>query len=121
MNLLTNARDSLNQRYKGYHENKTVKLTCEQFNKQERKLIRITVEDHGDGIPERVHAKIFNPFFTTKSRDEGTGLGLAISHGIVKEHHGELTFETEEGSYTRFYLDLPVDNGWDMEEENDYV
>lgn len=114
MNLLTNARDTLNEKYAGYHENKIVKLTCEQFNKQKRKWIRITVEDHGNGIPKSAQEKLFEPFFTTKERDKGTGLGLPISHGIVKDHRGELTFETEEGSYTRFYLDLPVDNGWEL-------
>jgi len=116
MNLLTNARDALNDKYPGYHENKIIKLHCEQFNKQNRNWLRLTVEDHGAGIPVSVQEKLFDPFFTTKERDKGTGLGLPISYGIVKEHHGELTFETEEGSFTRFYLELPCDNGWDIED-----
>lgn len=114
MNLLTNARDTLNEKYKGYHENKIVKLTCEQFSRQNRKWIRITVEDHGKGVPKPVQKRLFEPFFTTKERDKGTGLGLPISYGIVKEHHGELTFESKEGSFTRFYLELPCDNGWEI-------
>lgn len=121
MNLLTNARDALNEKYKGYHENKIVKLTCEQFNKQNHKWIRVTVEDHGTGIPKSVQKRLFEPFFTTKDRDKGTGLGLPISYGIVKDHHGELTFETKKGSFTRFYLELPCDNGWELEGEKDFL
>jgi PAS domain S-box-containing protein len=114
MNLLTNARDALNDKYPEYNEDKLVKLYCKQFKKDNRRWLRITIEDHGNGIPEAMQENIFEPFFTSKSRDKGTGLGLSISYGIVKEHHGELTFETKEGEYTRFYLDLPVDNGWNL-------
>ena len=115
INLLTNARDALNKRYKGYHEDKLVKLTVRPFEKDGIEWMRTTVEDHGDGIAEDVIDSIFDPFFTTKSRTEGTGLGLSVSYGIVKEHHGELTVESEPGKYTRFHLDLRVDNGWSLE------
>jgi signal transduction histidine kinase len=43
-------------------------------------------------------------------------LEISISYGIIKEHHGELTFESEPGQYTKFHMDLPVDNGWELEE-----
>jgi len=66
------------------------------------------VEDRGAGIPEAIRDRLFDPFFTTKARDAGTGLGLAVSYGIVKEHHGELTFESAAGGPTRFHVDLPV-------------
>jgi len=114
INLLTNARDALNQRYEGYHEDKLIKLTVRTFERDGVEWIRTTVEDHGIGIPEDVIERIFDPFFTTKPRDVGTGLGLSVSYGIVKEHHGELTVESEPGKYTRFHLDLRVDNGWSL-------
>jgi signal transduction histidine kinase len=79
--------------------------------------LRLTVADQGTGIPPEIQARIFDPFFTTKPRDKGTGLGLSISHGIVKDHHGVLHFETAPGIGTQFHLDLPVDNGWTVEEE----
>ena len=41
-------------------------------------------------------------------------MGLSISHGIVQDHRGELSVECEAGQYTRFHLDLPVDNGWEV-------
>ena len=112
MNLLTNSRDALNEKYEGYNKDKVIKLSCSQFTKENHRWIRIIVEDHGIGIKKSTQSNIFNPFFSTKGRDKGTGLGLSISYGIVKDHLGELTFETEEGIYTKFYLDLQVDNGW---------
>ncbi len=46
--------------------------------------------------------------FSTKPRDKGTGLGLSISHGIVKDHGGVLSVESEAGQWTRFHVDLPL-------------
>ncbi|MBN2852904.1 MAG: PAS domain S-box protein [Clostridia bacterium] len=115
MNMMTNARDTLNEKYPGYHEDKIMRLTCEKYVEDGRNWLRLIVEDHGNGIREEIQEKIFEPFFTTKERDVGTGLGLPISYGIIKNHHGKLNYETEEGKFTRFYLDLPFDNGWDHE------
>ncbi len=114
MNLFTNARDALNARYPGFDEDKVIRLDCEMFNREGRRWIRITVEDHGMGISREIRDRIFDPFFTTKRRGEGTGLGLSISHGIVKDHHGELYFESEPDRFTRAILELPVDNGWNI-------
>jgi signal transduction histidine kinase len=82
-----------------------------------KRWIRVTVADQGTGIPPEIQARIFDPFFTTKPLDKGTGLGLSISHGIVKDHHGALHFETAPGTGTQFHLDLPVDNEWRVEGE----
>ncbi|MBN2558549.1 MAG: PAS domain S-box protein [Clostridia bacterium] len=109
MNLMTNARDSLNRKYEGYDDNKRILLACRVITRDDRRWLRTTVEDHGGGIPGPVRDKVFEPFFTTKGRSEGTGLGLAISYGIVKEHGGMLSFETKEGEFTRFHMDLPLE------------
>ncbi len=115
MNLITNARDALNARYKDEHEDKRILLSSMFFVRTDgSEWVRITVEDHGVGIPDNVKEKMFDPFFTTKSRDEGTGLGLSISHGIVSDHHGHLYFESELNKYTRAILELPVNNGWNL-------
>ncbi|MCP4679163.1 MAG: PAS domain S-box protein [Deltaproteobacteria bacterium] len=116
LNLLTNARDALNKRYPGYDSNKIIAVTVRPFVKQGRHWIRIVVEDRGSGIPEEIRDRVFDPFFTTKDRTKGTGLGLSISHGIVTDHHGELSVESEVGRGTRFYIDLPVNNGWSLNE-----
>jgi PAS domain S-box-containing protein len=112
MNLLTNARDALNEKYPEFDRNKIIRLFCVQIQYDGRRWIRTIVEDHGNGIPENIQEKIFEPFFSTKTKDKGTGLGLSISFGIVKEHHGKLFINTKPGEFTRFCLDLPVDNGW---------
>ena len=119
MNLLTNARDALNEKYPEPNPNKIISLSVTQFEEADTKWLRITVEDRGKGIPEEVRQKIYEPFFSTKPKDKGTGLGLSISFGIIKDHHGKIHFETEAGEYTRFFVDLPVDNGWELEEKEE--
>jgi len=110
MNLLTNGRDALNQKYPGYDENKKLMLKAKAIKYNNREGIRISIEDNGNGIPNNIKDNIFDPFFTTKSRAEGTGLGLSISCGIIEEHKGKLSFESEEGLYTRFFVDLPLEH-----------
>ena len=112
INLLTNAHDSLNERYPEYDDDKVIRITARTFAKEGEDWIRTTVEDHGAGIPKDVAQRIFDPFFTTKSRADGTGLGLSVSFGIVKEHHGKLTVESVPGEGTRFHIDLRVNNRW---------
>ncbi len=109
LNLLVNAKDALNAKYEGFHKDKTIFISATKTNYLNNEQgIKITIEDHGKGIPEHIQNKIFDPFFTTKSRAEGTGLGLSISYGIIKEHNGVLSFETKEGEYTKFNIDLPL-------------
>ena len=113
-NLLTNARDALNARYPGHDQDKVVRILAKSFVRDGESWVRITVENHGESIPDEAKERIFDPFFTTKPRDVGTGLGLSVSHGIVKEHRGEIGVESEEGGWTRFHVDLRTDNGWSL-------
>jgi signal transduction histidine kinase/ligand-binding sensor domain-containing protein len=70
--------------------------------------IEIRIRDNGNGISNDIQDKIFDPFFTTKPAGQGTGLGLSLSHDIiVKQHTGELRFETKQGEYTEFIIVLP--------------
>jgi signal transduction histidine kinase len=108
VNLLRNARDALNERHPDSHQDKTIRITAERRSQSGRDLLRLTIENTGTPIPPDVLPRIFEPFFTTKPRGVGTGLGLAASHGIVVEHHGSLTVESNPGSPTRFHLDLPT-------------
>jgi signal transduction histidine kinase len=70
--------------------------------------VEIAVQDNGPGIPAALRERIFEPFFTTKPPGEGTGLGLAISFGILRDHGGTLTVESEEGQGATFLLRLPA-------------
>ena len=67
----------------------------------------IRVKDNGNGIPQKIVDKIFQPFFTTKPTGQGTGLGLSLSYDIVKSHGGELKVETKEGVGSVFIISLP--------------
>ena len=73
-----------------------------------RKAVIISVSDNGNGIPQKIVDKIFQPFFTTKPTGQGTGLGLSLSYDIVKAHGGELKVETSEGKGSTFIIQLPV-------------
>jgi two-component system, NtrC family, sensor kinase len=66
------------------------------------------VKDNGNGIPQKVVDKIFQPFFTTKPTGHGTGLGLSLSYDIVKAHGGEIKVETKEGEQVEFIIELPT-------------
>jgi len=71
--------------------------------------IAISVRDNGNGIPQKMLDKIFQPFFTTKPAGQGTGLGLSLSYDIItKGHGGELKVETEEGEFSEFIIILPA-------------
>jgi len=70
--------------------------------------VAITVEDNGAGIPAEIKDQIFEPFFTSKGREEGTGLGLSISHQIIQDHGGTLEVSSEVGQGTRFTVRLPA-------------
>jgi signal transduction histidine kinase/ligand-binding sensor domain-containing protein len=72
--------------------------------------IEIRVQDNGEGIPEQVRDKIFQPFFTTKPTGQGTGLGLSLSYDIVKAHGGSLEVVSKEGEGSEFIIQLPVNS-----------
>lgn len=69
--------------------------------------VLISVTDNGNGIPETMKQKIFQPFFTTKPTGQGTGLGLSLSYDIIKADGGEIKVESKEGEGTTFIITLP--------------
>ena len=106
LNLITNAfyvvAEKKKENIAGYEPTVSVK-TKKVINK-----VEITVTDNGNGIPQKILDKIFQPFFTTKPTGQGTGLGLSLSYDIVKAHGGELKVETKEGQGTTFSIILPI-------------
>lgn len=115
LSLLYNSRDALNEKYPGFDLNKKILIRSALADVDGVQWIQAIVEDYGAGISPENLANVFDPFFTTKPRDKHMGLGLAISHGIVTEHKGTLTVESIAGEYTRFRMDLMVDNEWNIE------
>ncbi|MCF6157466.1 MAG: PAS domain S-box protein [wastewater metagenome] len=108
LNLISNARYALNQKYPGVHENKILEIFSEEVIIDSCPYIKISFCDHGTGIPSNIVDKIMDPFFTIKPRGKGTGLGLSISHGIVTEHGGKILITSVEGEFTRITVIFPT-------------
>ena len=70
--------------------------------------VEVRVKDNGNGIPQKVLDKIFQPFFITKPTGQGTGLGLSLSYDIIKAHGGEIKVKTEENEGSEFIIILPL-------------
>jgi len=108
LNLLSNARHALNQRYPGRDPEKNILIQCKAVKLDKKPFVRATFTDFGTGISREIIGKIFDPFFSSKKPGEGTGLGLSISHGIIKDFHGYLRAESKVGEYTTMIIELPV-------------
>jgi len=106
LNLINNAfyavSEKLKQNVAGYEP--VVKVSTRKLENR----VEITIKDNGNGIPQKVLDKIFQPFFTTKPTGQGTGLGLSLSYDIIKAHGGELKVETKEGEGVEFIIHLPA-------------
>ena len=105
LNLYNNAFYAVTEKKKQQLENyePTVSVSTKRINNK----VELTVKDNGNGIPQKVIDKIFQPFFTTKPTGVGTGLGLSLSYDIVKAHNGEIKVETKEGEGSEFIIQLP--------------
>ncbi len=82
-------------------------LFIEVFQEPGDGWVVVKVRDTGTGIKKEVLPNIFDPFFTTKST-KGTGLGLSVSYGIIQQHQGEISVESEEGQGTQFIVKIPA-------------
>jgi histidine kinase len=101
-NLVTNARDAINERRERHSGSSAGRIRIRTF--QEDGQVVAEVADDGIGISETVRDKIFEPFFSTKESSIDMGLGLAITYGIVKDYGGDIQLTSEEGAGTTFTL-----------------
>ncbi|TFG75655.1 MAG: hypothetical protein E4H26_05755 [Flavobacteriales bacterium] len=106
LNLITNAFYVVNEKKKSgiADYDPTVWVSTKKSKNQ----LSISVRDNGNGIPEKVKEKIFQPFFTTKPTGQGTGLGLSLSYDIVKAHGGRLQCTSTENTGTEFVIELSI-------------
>jgi signal transduction histidine kinase len=106
LNLLNNAFYAVSEKKRlnpAVYE-PTVSIRTQKVGNQ----VEIKVGDNGNGIPENILDKIFQPFFTTKPTGMGTGLGLSMSYDIVRAHGGELKVNTAKGEGTEFIIQLDI-------------
>lgn len=112
MNLVINARDAM-------PDGGTIRIKTNLASLDDGSLpilagirsgsyVHLSIRDTGVGIPEGYLDRIYEPFFTTKDVGKGTGLGLAMVYGIVKDHKGYITVESEQGKGTVFHVYLPT-------------
>jgi len=111
LNLYNNAFYAINEKQKAEGETYNAIVTVSTKHslsplERSRDGVEIRISDNGNGIPQKIVDKIFQPFFTTKPTGQGTGLGLSLAYDIVKAHGGELKVETIEGQMTTFIIHL---------------
>jgi signal transduction histidine kinase len=104
LNIFNNAFYAVSEKKKqsqdGYES--TISISTKKIDDK----VQINVKDNGNGIPQKVVDKIFQPFFTTKPTGQGTGLGLSLSYDIIKAQGGEIKVETKENEFTEFIIQL---------------
>ncbi len=109
MNLITNARNAVESCGR---ENKRIEVrtykTDNQGSATGNHAVAVEVKDNGEGVPEDLREKIFQPFFTTREPGKGTGLGLSVSSKIIEEHKGKFELESQVGGGTTLRVILPV-------------
>lgn len=111
LNLITNARDAIMEKYNGDKPQKdnteSLEITT-RTSETEKNMIVILFKDTGNGIKKSAQNSIFDPFFTTKEVGKGTGLGLSISYGIVSDHNGMIGIANTGPQGTTFKVKLPI-------------
>jgi signal transduction histidine kinase len=105
LNLINNAFYAVHERQK--EEGDAYKPIVLISTRKIDGKIEIRVSDNGNGMPDSIKEKIFQPFFTTKPTGQGTGLGLSLAYDIIKAHGGEIKVESKEGDLTTFIIQLP--------------
>jgi signal transduction histidine kinase len=108
LNILNNARRALNERYPQKNENKIIKISTNEFEKNGKKMIRLIFTDFGIGISGENLNKVFEPSFSTKPASEGIGLGLTVSRELIAQHHGEIYLESQPNDHTTVTVELPL-------------
>ena len=105
-NLVTNARDAINERIETSKDIEKGMITITTFSDNEN--VGVTISDNGAGIEPDQMDSSFESFYTTKEMGEGLGLGLPIIQGIVKDYNGTISVESKPGSRTSFRIMFPA-------------
>jgi two-component system, NtrC family, sensor kinase len=108
LNLLSNSRFALNERYPLPSPDKKILISCRPITLEDgRPWIQTSLRDTGTGIPQSILDRLFDPFFTTKPAGQGTGLGLSLSFGIIQDHAGSIKVNSILHQFTEMLLQIP--------------
>jgi PAS domain S-box-containing protein len=108
LNLLSNARYALNQRYSGKHPKKRIEIKGDITARNGHPRLNVVCTDFGMGIHPNIIGKVFEPFFSTKPEGIGTGLGLSICRSIIEDNNGTLNIESILDDHTSITIELPI-------------
>ena len=111
LNMYINAWQAMPDGGELYLETKIVPLDdayCKPYEVKPGSYAKVSVADTGIGMAESIRNQIFDPFFTTKEMGRGTGMGLASAYGIIKNHAGIITVNSQIGKGTKFNIYLPI-------------
>jgi signal transduction histidine kinase len=100
LNIILNAKDAM-------PDGGLLKISSSESDG----MARVTISDNGVGIPKEHIGKLFDAFFTTKSKVSGVGLGLSVSYGIISQHRGTINVSSSAGRGSTFTVSLPLQNG----------
>lgn len=107
LNLIVNASHAIQDRY-GASQGIVGLIGIRTEYVDAQKIVQISIQDNGCGIPEDIRSKVYDPFFTTKEVGRGTGQGLSIIHGIINAHGGQIKFSSQVNQGTCFTVELPI-------------
>ena len=105
LNIINNAIHAIDAHPEGVKFPGEIHISTSLVQNQ----VQIDIQDNGVGMDTDTQNRIFEPFYTTKDVGDGTGLGLSISYGIIEQHRGGVTVESEKGKGTVFHITLPVE------------
>ena len=108
VNMVSNAYHSLKGKQTEDGRDKLLRISARRVEREGHACVRAEFYDNGVGIRREDLERVFDPFFTTRRDTGGTGLGLSISFGIVREHGGTISAESEQGEFARFVVELPA-------------
>ncbi len=111
LNIISNSRHALNERYPSAHGEKILRIGGKRIENESGTFLRVEFYDQGTGIPRENLGMVLTPFFSTKSGGMGTGLGLSTSRNILKQHKGSIEVESAFGDYTRVTIEVPALEG----------
>jgi two-component system, NtrC family, sensor kinase len=108
LNLISNARHALNEKFPQGHEDKVLRINGNRIDNDFGTFVSVGFHDQGAGIPPEALEMVLMPFYSTKAAGKGNGLGLSSSRNILIQHNGTIRIDSTYGEYTRVTVEVPI-------------